>query len=84
MHMYISVAFLCFFLKGWGQVITAVVIQRGMMCECEGEDRFNGQKRIGLNEDTGIIYSYSLSFGTACTSFTLQSFFNISLLLCRF
>lgn len=42
------------------------MISRG----CEGEDRFNGWKRIAFNLSIGFIYIYS-SFN-ACTSFMLQ------------
>lgn len=52
-------------LKGWGRVIAAVVTHKGI--GCEGEDRFNGQKRIGLNESGGVIYGYGQF--PACTSF---------------
>lgn len=63
--------FTCLLLKSCGQVFAAAVTQREIISGCEGEDRINGQKRIGLNEDVGVIYSYS-PFGSDGGSFTLQ------------
>lgn len=69
-HFFLAVKITKACLKGWGRVIAAVVTHKGITCGCEGEDGFNGQKRIGLDENIGVIYSYGPF--TACTSFMLQ------------
>lgn len=46
----------CF--RGRGRVIAAAVIHKGIRCGSEGEDRFNGRKKMRFNESIGVIYSY--------------------------